>query len=480
MKKRLTPLKNRMKALGRLVNRESFSSKMKIESDYHPLQVEGLEDRQMLSAASFAFDAGALNITGTNAADSIVVSISGGTFDVSGVDTEVSVSSVNQINVSGLNGADTIDLSAVRFTPTFIDGGLGNDDISGGAGVDTITGGQGFDTINGNGGDDVLDGGQGLDIINGGAGADVISGGFGADSIDGGAGSDLINGDGGDDTIVGGLGNDTINGGFGIDSIDGGQGFDIIDGGGGNDIIDGGQGLDTIDGGAGADLIDGGFGADTIDGGLGADTIFGGGGNDDILAGVGNDFVDAGFGTDSVDGGAGNDELTGGQGVDTVLGQAGNDLLFGDVGNDTLIGGTGNDTQTGEAAGVDLDQNVFVLGDTGSLAIGNDTILDFDTNNFRGGENTFDTLTFSFLGEDFALSTGESFLEFADFIESDGDTFTDAIIIGDDALFVFERNSDEEITESVLVEGIIGDDGLVGRDLRVFNRFDPSVDVFAS
>ncbi len=91
-----------------------------------------------------------------------------------------------------------------------------------------------------------------------------------------------------------------------------------------------------------------------------------------------------------------------------------------------------------------------------------------------------ETLTFSFLGEDFSLSTGESFLEFAYFIESDGDTFTDAIIIGDDALFVFERNSDEEITESVLLEGIIGDDGLVGRDLDVFNRFVPSVDVFAS
>ena len=103
-------------------------------------------------------------------------------------------------------------------------------------------------------------------------------------------------------------------------------------------------------------------------------------------------------------------ELTGTNGDDVLLGQAGDDVLIGGRGSDTLTGRAGDDVITtddanGRANG--SDQDVINLGTIEGGAIGNDRITDFDTNNFTGGENNFDTLSFT-LGRHCLLYTSPS------------------------------------------------------------------------
>ena len=92
-------------------------------------------------------------------------------------------------------------------------------------------------------------------------------------------------------------------------------------------------------------------------------------------------------------------------------------------------------------------------------------ITDFDTNNFRGGERNFDTVTFTFGGENYSLSTGRDFLNFINILGRDGDDNTDALLDGDDIIFVFGRNEAGFITNSIRFNGLAGDDGLTSRRL---------------
>ena len=149
---------------------------------------------------------------------------------------------------------------------------------------------------------------------------------------------------------------------------------------------------------------------------------------------------------------------------------AGSDVLVGGRGSDTFIAGAGNDIITTDALGGDNDiddQDVIILGDVSAESIGNNIITDFDTNNFNGGENNFDTLSFTFDGVEFELTTGGDFVRFVDTIESDGNTDTDAIRDGDDIIFVFGRDENGFITDSVTLEGLIGDDGITNGRLSV-------------
>lgn len=183
--------------------------------------------------------------------------------------------------------------------------------------------------------------------------------------------------------------------------------------------------------------------------------------------GDGNDTFDAsGVSTmDNVRGDDGDDVIRTGGGDDALDGGADDDLLVGGAGNDTLTGGEGDDTLTGKdedatpanqsnAAGFANEQNTFVVGS------GNDVVTDFDVD--AGGESSFDTLSFEFKGSAYELSSISDFVNFVDnVIENDGDTSTDALIVGDDLVLVFAREGDSpngDPTDSVVLKGIIGDD----------------------
>jgi pimeloyl-ACP methyl ester carboxylesterase len=147
---------------------------------------------------------GVLDIAGTDQPDNIGVELVGGDLRVT-VNGEKSLfvaNDVQQIEIAGFDGDDTIGIAADVAIRSVVDGGNGNDRVFGGGGKDVIEGG---------GGDDEISGGSGNDALNGGTGSDVIYGGIGRDVIHGGPG---------DDTLVGGDGRDRIRGGKGLDEIE--------------------------------------------------------------------------------------------------------------------------------------------------------------------------------------------------------------------------------------------------------------------
>ncbi len=95
--------------------------------------------------------------------------------------------------IVGNAGNNTLNFSGVTFVAVrFVDGGLGNDNITGTAGSDTLIGGPGNDTVTGGGGDDVLIGGVQNDRLFGQSGRELLIGGAGTDSLDGGADDDIL------------------------------------------------------------------------------------------------------------------------------------------------------------------------------------------------------------------------------------------------------------------------------------------------
>ena len=141
----------------------------------------------------------------------------------------------------------------------------------------------------------------------------------------------------------------------------------------------------------------------------------------------------------------------------------GPNVLIGNRGSDVFSGTTGDDVITTSAANGASSRSARDIVNLGVVApgsVGNDIITDFDTNNFYGGERNFDTLNFTFNGQDFSLSTGRDIVDFVAYIESDGDRSTDAILDGDDIIFVFNRNEDGEITDSIRLQDIFNDDGI--------------------
>jgi Ca2+-binding RTX toxin-like protein len=305
------------------------------------------------------------------------------------VETDLAVL-IEKLRVSGLAGADEIDLASLtaadRSAAGLISKGVTAD---GGAAADTVLGSDGADSIFG-GAD-----GSG-DSLAGGDGGDTLEGGPGNDSLDGSGGNDSMLGGSGNDCLSGGAGNDRLNGQSGSDSVDGGADIDTwtFEGTNNPDALD--VAWDSVAGRlvarrrlvpsgllvetdraalverlsvlalAAADRIDlslleaadiaaaGLISAITLDGGAGADTIFGSAGRDSIRGGTGNDAdsLVGGAGNDTLDGGDGDDILFGGAGNDRLIGGAGNDLLFGGAGSDTLDGGPGIDTLNG---GLDSD-----------------------------------------------------------------------------------------------------------------------------
>lgn len=152
---------------------------------------ETLEGRRLLTAAP-------LVITGTEAADRIVVTQSGNTLTVvkNGVKSTYAVNkpcgcgpAISKIVVDAKGGNDCVSLAFVSL-PTQVKGGAGNDYLIGGTNADSLEGGDGNDTLVGCDGNDVLLGGNGDDKLVGGKGNDKLDGGAGCDTAYTGLGTD--------------------------------------------------------------------------------------------------------------------------------------------------------------------------------------------------------------------------------------------------------------------------------------------------
>ncbi len=386
-------------------------------------RIEQLEDRTLLSSASFAdgvfaftSDAGLVN--------NVTVSESGGLVTIR--DTAASItptglvqqgadsnevtfatSQVTRVQLDLGDGADTATAAGLAI-PLLVDAGDGADSITGGEAGDTLNGSNDGDSLVGGGGNDKLNGSGGDDVLIGGAGDDTANGGGGEDTLDGGTGNDLVRGQGSEDTLTGGADDDTIDGGPAYDQVreTADADFTITDTsltGDGNDVLvdieetylTGGSSPNTFDG-TGFDgrfVVNAKGGNDTLLGGAHADRLLGGAGRDSIIGGDGDDVLRGqGGGFDTLVGGPGNDRLNGGIGGDLVQGGEGNDQLTGETGNDTLEGGTGTDKL------VERDNADMTLSDTSLTGdLGTDVILSIERAFLKGGnsDNTLDASSFS-------------------------------------------------------------------------------------
>lgn len=325
-----------------------------------------------------------------------------------GAGDDVIYAAINDLQVSGGDGADRISVSAGSGQAArlgLVDGGTGDDTlyvrayaghrmvVDGGAGADyasvtvwdsehptdraTVYLNQsvaGDVTVIVNA-EDVYVSAQVLTEY-GSAGADKLW--FGADSYE------IRAGDGAD-TIVQAdwSGQVSVNGG----AIYGGAGADSIIAFGGDVVIRGEDGDDVVDGGLDHDDINGNAGADTLHGWSGNDWIVGGKDNDLVSGNTGDDIVYGNLGNDTCLGGSGADVVRGGQGDDSLSGGSGDDWMSGDRGADTLSGGAGADTFN-FVAGAGLDRVLDFRIDQGDRVhiegtakytvaqVGGDTVVD--------------------------------------------------------------------------------------------------------
>jgi Ca2+-binding RTX toxin-like protein len=258
--------------------------------------------------------------------------------------------------------------------------------------------------------------------LTGNAQANVLIGGLGDDFMDGGAGADFIAGGTGNDTYVVDVPGDVVSedADAGIDEVRSARSWSlqsmpgvenltltgILDlngtGNSQNNRLAGNAGRNVLDGGAGADVMAGGLRDDTyvvddaddvVDeaAGAGVDevrssinwmlhdnvenltltgTAVRGTGNDlanglvgndadnHLLGRLGNDVMDGGAGDDLLDGEGGDDRLAGGSGNDDLSGGTGNDFLDGGADDDAMDGGVGDDTYVIDSAGDSIFEGI--------------------------------------------------------------------------------------------------------------------------
>jgi hemolysin type calcium-binding protein len=180
------------------------------------------------------------------------------------------------INYLGVGAGDMDDnVTITGATPSWVDGGGGNDHLVGGSANDWLWGSTG---------DDFLEGGLGADLTNGGDGWDVAD--FSART---GAVTVTLDGTAGD-----GQAGEHDNVSYTVEEVRGGSGNDSLTGGSAANSLKGNAGNDTLTGGAGDDTIDGGPGQDSLAGGDGNDALRGRDGSaDQITCGAGSDSADA-------------------------------------------------------------------------------------------------------------------------------------------------------------------------------------------
>lgn len=313
------------------------------------LKVESLENRNMM--AGITLNAGVLTITGTNAADEVIVdaTVNGVVARLNDVVQVFAPMSVTSLVVNGLAGDDKIS-NNTGFSAT----------LRGGAGDDTIKGGTGNDVMQGGAGDDILTdfaGGGGTNVLDGEAGNDSLWGGFGpSDTLLGGNGNDVIYDIvGGTNVIIGGAGSDTLIS----------RATDVVLSNRADTVVSfgAGQGPVSLVGGILYLMGDGNDNTTVVESSRNEVTVtadgqvftfprsqvkmlagIGGAGNDRFVNNTAIDSVYYGLsGDDTLIGGTGSDLLKGGQGNDTLLGRGGADDLSGDDGSDILSPGGGRD-----------------------------------------------------------------------------------------------------------------------------------------
>jgi hypothetical protein len=241
-------------------------------------------------------------------------------------DDVIVVTTPDKLTVNGLGGDDTI----CGATLTWIDGGVGNDELwstyadpedrfaghfDGGEGDDVIHGGDYHESINGGLGNDIIFGGDGVDGIYGSTTLTPLTAPNAPDNdtIDAGGGDDYIVDDWGDDTLTGGSGSDDLV--LGSNDVDEGL-CDVIAANATLTVADGtvtGFGEDTFtgfeayDGGTRKSTLIGTAGPDDLGSGLCGKTHLVGLGGDDRLSGRSDgDHKEAGV----ISGNSGNDEIS--------------------------------------------------------------------------------------------------------------------------------------------------------------------------
>jgi Ca2+-binding RTX toxin-like protein len=111
-------------------------------------------------------------------------------------------SAIRRVEVLGLGGPDTINVTRVGPRNGFSNSGLRRRHAV------RVYGGASSDRISGSRLDDLLGGGDGHDVLRARAGADLLRGGRGSDRLLGGRGADRLLGGPGVDTLIGGRGRD--------------------------------------------------------------------------------------------------------------------------------------------------------------------------------------------------------------------------------------------------------------------------------
>jgi Ca2+-binding RTX toxin-like protein len=199
--------------------------------------------------------------------------------------------------LAGRGGNDTISARGNPrgiFTPDFLVGGPGNDDLDGEAGFDLGDYSLAKKRVT-------------VDLQTGtaiGQGNDSLAS---IEAIDGTRFADLLTGDGGNNVFQGRAGNDTISGAAGTDAIahfsaHGGVRVNLAAG------TSSGSGTDTLDS---IENVYGSFGNDRLRGDVGANSVWAQGGRDTLLGLGGNDVLRGQAGRDTIDGGAGTDACAG-------------------------------------------------------------------------------------------------------------------------------------------------------------------------
>ena len=323
-------------------------------------------------------------VNGTQRADSIGVSGTGGAASVTGLAAQVNIvhgdSTRDELEINALGGDDRVDASALHADALKLaaDGGTGDDTILGGAGADLLTGGDGNDFVDGNQGADTVllgagddrfawDPGDGSDVVEGQAGRDAMTfnGANVAEQFDvsanghrvrftrdvGGIVMDLNGVEEIDLNALGGADRLTVNDVSGTDLTelqtdlagqgavdDGAADQVVVNGTDRNDVItaSGAGGKVSVTGLAAiVDITNANAAQDqlAVDGLAGDDVING----SELAADAIQFHADGGDGADVINGGAGNDTLVGGAGDDILNGGPGQDVLDGGTGNNVVI-----------------------------------------------------------------------------------------------------------------------------------------------
>ena len=279
------------------------------------------------------------------------------------------ISEIEEAQLTGGPGNDSLDASGFTSGPVSLDGGNGDDTLIGS--VD----------------DDVLDGGNGTDLVQQTSGADQV---LSDTQLTGVGTDDLTNIE--EAHLSGDASSNTLNATaftLGPVTLDGGAADDTLFGSSGDDSLVGGPGDDRLLGSLGDDTFVGGTGADQIEQVVNADQVL----TDSQLTGQGTDALSE-IETVVLTGGNSNNSLDASgfsTGPVTLNGSGGNDTLIGSLANDSLNGGNG----------IDLVRQTFngnqTLDDNTLVGLGTDSLSNIERAHLAGGDqaNLIDASSFS-------------------------------------------------------------------------------------